>query len=66
MLLHTRYASATHNNIIINSLDTDIFILLFSKVCDMDIQGYMMTGTSQNKRIININKVTDDIYEKKN
>ena len=66
LLLHTHHASATHNNIIISSPHTDVFILLLSKVCDMDIQVYMMTGTSQNKRFININKVINDIYENKN
>lgn len=62
MLLHAHHASLTHNRIIISSPDTDVFMLLLSKVCDLDTEVYMMTGTAQNRRLININAVANDIY----
>ena len=43
--------------------DTNVFMLLLSKVCHMDTEVYMMKGTDQNRRLININAVAIDIYD---
>ena len=51
--------------VIVSGPDTDVFMIMLSKVTEMNAQLFMFTGTG-NKRRIDINSVAEGIYENQN
>ena len=51
--------------VIVSGPDTDVFMIMLSKVTEMNAQLFMLTGTG-NKRRIDINSVAEGIYENQN
>ena len=49
-----------------SSPDTDVFMIMLSKVTETNRQLLMLTGTGNNKRIIDVNSIPEDIYENQN
>ena len=66
MLLHARHASMSCGKIIVSSPDTDVFMIMLLKVTEMNGQLFMLTGTGNKRRIIDVNSVTEGIYENQN
>ena len=66
MLLHTLHASISCDKIIVSSPDTDVFMIMLSKVTEMNRQLLMLTGTGNNRRIIDVNSIPECIYENQN
>ena len=66
MLIHIRHASMSRDKIIVSSPDTDVFIIMLSKVTKMNRQLFMLTGTGSKRRIIDVNSVAEGIYENQN
>ena len=66
MLLHAKHASSTYNDIIISTPDTDVFMIALSKLADIDAHLYMLTGTNDNRRLIDLNAVGEDAFIKFN
>ena len=54
------------NKIIVSSPDIDVFMIMLSKVTEMNGQLFMLTGTGNRTRIIDVNSVTEGIYENQN
>ena len=54
------------DKIIVSSPDTDAFMIMLSKVTEINGQLFMLTGTGNKRRIINVNSVTEGIYENQN
>ena len=66
MLLHSRHASMSYGKIIVSSPDTDVFMIMLSKMTEMNGQLFMLTGTGNKRRIIDVNSVAEGIYENQN
>ena len=66
MLLHVHHASMFCYKIIVTSPDTDVFMIMLSKVTEMNGQLFMLTGTGNKRRIIDVNSVAEDVYENQN
>ena len=66
MLLHARHASMSCDKIIVSSPDTDVFMVMLSKVTEMNGQLFMLTGTGNKRRIIDVSSVAEGIYENHN
>ena len=66
MLLHARHASMSCDKIILSSPDTDVFMIMLSKVTEMNGQLFMLTGTGNKRRIIDVNSVAEGIYQNQN
>ena len=66
MLLHARHASMSCDKFIVSSPDTDIFMIMLSKVAEMNGQLFMLTGTGNKRRIIDVNSVAEGIYKNQN
>ena len=49
MLLHVHHASMSRNKIIVSSPDTDDFMVMLSKVTEMNGQLFMLPGTGKTK-----------------
>ena len=47
LLLHAKHASPNHEKIVINSPDTDVFIIAMSKSLEIDAHLYFITGTKE-------------------
>ena len=62
IILHTRHASLSHEEIVVSTSDTDVFLIMLSMIPDMDIKWCMLTGTGSKRRIIDMNAV-DDIFD---
>ena len=62
LLLHAKHASQNHEKIVINSPDTDVFIIAMSKSLEIDAHLYFITGTKEKRRIIDIEAVADYAY----
>ena len=54
------------NKITVSSPDTDVFMIMLSKVTEMNGLLFMLSGTGYKRRINDINSVAEDIYENKN
>ena len=59
MLLHARHANMSCDKIIASSPDTDVFMIMLSKVTEMNGQLFMLIGTGNKRRIIDVNSVTE-------
>ena len=57
MLFHANRASLSFENIIISSPDTDAFITALSKSRIINANLYMLTGTKNKRRIVNVSDV---------
>jgi hypothetical protein len=60
MLLHAKHASHDHD-VVIRSPDTDVFVLAVCHKCSFDASLYFVTGTGNNCRIIDINKIQEEL-----
>lgn len=61
MLLHAKHASHDHANVVIRSPDMDIFVLAGCHKSSFDASLYFVTGTGDNCRIIDINKIQEEL-----
>ena len=66
MLLHACHASMSCDKIIVSSPDIDVFMIMLSKVTEMNGQLFVLTGTGNKRRIINVYSVAEGIYENQN
>ena len=63
LLLYVENVSQDYPNIVINSPDTDLFILALSKCLSIDAHLYFLTGVKDKRRIIDIKTVADKAYQ---
>ena len=63
MLLHTKQASLTFSKVLISSPDTDIFIIWLSVHTRIAANFYFLAGVKSSRRIINVSKVADYIFD---
>lgn len=61
LLLHAKYAAITHDRVIVRSPDTDVFILCTAMQRSIGKDLFMMTGTGNRFRCININAVCNTL-----
>ena len=61
LLLHAKHASQTYENIVISTPDTDVFMIALAKSLDINAELYILTGTKNARRIINITAVAENI-----
>jgi hypothetical protein len=61
MPAHAKSASAGYSSIIINSPDTDVFIIALNASLSIRADLYFETGTKDQRRIISISKVKENI-----
>ena len=47
-------------NVVIRSLDTDVFFILLCHGCDMDITIYLDTGTGKKRQLINVSEKAEE------
>ena len=66
MLLHAKNASLTHQDVVISLPDTEVFIIVFSKLHDIEENMYMLTGTGDKRRLIDLNAVADNAFARLN
>ena len=66
ILLHARHASMSCDKVIVSSPDTDVLMIMLSKVTEMNGQLFMLTGTGNKRRITDVNSVAEGIYENQN
>ena len=65
-LLHAQHANLSYEEIFGSTPDTDVFFIMLSMMPDMNIKLYMLAGTGSKRRIIDMNAVGDDIFDKQN
>ena len=58
MLFHANHASS-FEKIIVSAPDTDVFIIALSKSRIINADLYMLTGTKNNRKIVNISDVKE-------
>ena len=63
LLLHVENVSQDCPNIVINSPDTDVFMLALSKCLSIDVHLYFLTGVKYKRRITDIEAVADKTYQ---
>ena len=63
LLLHVENASQDYLNIVINSPDTDVFILALSKCLSIDAHLNFLTVVKDKRKIIDIEAVADKAYQ---
>ena len=63
MLLHAKHASFTYPKVLISSPDTDVFIIFFSVHTRVAANLYFLTGVKRSRRIIDVSKVADYIFD---
>ena len=66
MLLHAQNASLTHQDVIVSSPDTDVFIIALSKLHEIKANMYMLTGTGDKRRLVDLNAVADNAFVRLN
>ena len=66
MLLHAKDAGAQYEEVVISSPDTDVFAITLSKLSSIDANMYMLTGTGDKKRLIDLNAVAENSFLKLN
>jgi len=66
LILHAKHASLTHHDIIISSPDTDVFVIALSQLGIIDANIFMMTGTGDKKRLIDLKAVAGDVSQRLN
>ena len=52
MILHSKHASSTYNNVVIYTPDTDVLVIALSKSSKVLANIFMLTGTKNARRII--------------
>ena len=57
MVCHAKNASLNYPNVIINSPDTDVFLIALNACSNVTAQLFFETGKQANKRIISLEKV---------
>ena len=60
---HALHASSTNDKIVISSPDTDVFMIAIAKFEDIPTDLYMLTGTKNSRRIIDIKRVPDAFFD---
>ena len=60
---HALHASSTNDKIVISSPDTDVFMIAIAKFEDIPADLYMLTGTKNSRRIIDIRRVADAFFD---
>jgi hypothetical protein len=63
MLLHAKHASANYSKILISSPDTDVFIICLSVHMTITANLFFLTGVKNSRRIIDVTKVADYIFD---
>ena len=63
MLLHAKHASLTYPKVLISSPDTDVFIIFLSVHTRITANLYFLTGIKSSRRIIDVSKVADYIFD---
>lgn len=63
LLLHSRHAARTHREILIKSPDTDVFVLCTAMQKTIGKKLYLMTGTGNRFRLIDICAISDALGE---
>ena len=63
ILLHAKHASLTYPKVLISSPDTDVFIICLSVHTRIAANFYFLTGVKSSRRIINVSKVADYIFD---
>ena len=63
MLLHAKHASSIVGKMLISSPDTDVFIICSSVHLLRDAELFFLTGLKSLRRIIDVDKISDGIYE---
>ena len=63
MLLHAKHASSNVGKMLISSPDTDVFIICSSVNLLRDAELFFLTGVKSSRRVIDVDKISDDIYE---
>ena len=66
MLLHAKDAAAHYEDVVISTPDTDVFVLTLSKLSSINANIYMLTGTGDKKRLIDLKAVADNAFLKLN
>jgi hypothetical protein len=66
LLLHAKHASLTIEKIVIATPDTDVFMIALAKCLDIRGELYMLTGTKNARRIIDIKAVAEEIHNSLN
>ena len=62
MLLHANDASSKYQNIIISTPDTDVFILAASNLHAIGCNIFILTGSGDHKRLIDLNLVCETYF----
>lgn len=63
MLLHASHAAQTRTNIVINSVDTDVFLLCIYCASKIPATLAFDTGMGKKRRIIDMNKISEQLDE---
>ncbi|XP_065661751.1 uncharacterized protein LOC136084780 [Hydra vulgaris] len=59
LMAHCYHAASSHQNIVIWSPDTDVFVIALHAIKHFTVNVLFATGNQNNKRIINVRKVAD-------
>ena len=62
MLLHANHASHDYQSIVISTPDTDVFMITLSASTRISSSLYIMTGTKDRRRLIDMTAVTEYAY----
>ena len=57
MLLHAQHASSTHEEVVLSTPDTDVFIIALSKLHKINAKLFMLTDFGEKRRLINLNEL---------
>ncbi len=63
LLLHSKHAAEAYDHIIVNTPDTDVFVLCVAMQNTIGKDVHMMTGTGNKFHLINIQAVSDSLGE---
>ena len=63
MLLHAKHASLTYPKVLISSPDTDVHIICLSVHTRIAVNLYFLTDVKSSRRIIDVSKVADYIFD---
>lgn len=66
MILHAKDASSRYEDIVIFTPDTDVFILAASNLGTIGCNLFILTGTGDNRRIINLNLACENHFSRIN
>ncbi|XP_066925450.1 uncharacterized protein [Clytia hemisphaerica] len=66
MILHTKDAASNHEKVIIATPDTDVFIIAASNLNALRCNLFMLTGTGDNRRLIDLNLACKNYYSQIN